>query len=437
MKKFLFIIAWLLALISRGQVPDTLTLALCHELAIGSSPVAERTQLLESASELQQKKLNAGYLPQVQLNGQATYQSDVTAVDVEVPSFYLPPPIDMQVTPAPLQAPRPSNDQYKFTMDVYQVIYDGGMTGSKKKVDLAAYEIEKQQVEVEMQQLKERVNSIYFSIVLLQENRKLLMLLTDNLNAKLTDLDAGVEHGVVLATERDVLRAEIIRVRQQLDETDIQREAFLGMLEELISQDLSPSVMLALPDMNVSSTPYTPVRPELRMFEIQKGMLEESKDLVTGSWRPKLSGFGQLGYGNPGLNMLEDAWQPFYIVGARLNWQLWNWNQNKKEKQIIGLRQEIVDRGRESFDKNLNIALEQYMADMRKYEKLISSDKEVIALRGNISKTASSQLDNGVITSSDFVSRLNEEAQARLNLEVHKVKLARAKVDYLTALGIF
>ena len=134
--------------------------------------------------------------------------------------------------------------------------------------------------------------------------------------------------------------------------------------------------------------------------------------------------------------MLEDAWQPFYIVGARLNWQLWNWNQNKKEKQIIGLRQEIVDRGRESFDKNLNIALEQYMADMRKYEKLISSDKEVIALRGNISKTASSQLDNGVITSSDYVSRLNEEAQARLNLEVHKVKLARAKVDYLTALGI-
>ena len=115
---------------------------------------------------------------------------------------------------------------------------------------------------------------------------------------------------------------------------------------------------------------------------------------------------------------------------------IWNWNQNKKDKQILGLRQDIVDRERETFDKNLNVALEHHMANMKKYEILIVKDWQVIELRMNISKTASSQFDNGVITSSDFVSRLNEEAQSKLSLEIHKVRLSQARVNYLTTLGI-
>ena len=124
------------------------------------------------------------------------------------------------------------------------------------------------------------------------------------------------------------------------------------------------------------------------------------------------------------------------MIGAKLNWKIWNWNQNKKDKQILGLRQDLVDRERETFDKNLNIALDQHLAEVRRYESMIVRDIEVIDLRRSIAQTASSQFDNGVITSSDYVGRLNEEAQARLNMEVHRVKLAKAKVDYLTTLGI-
>jgi len=435
MKRILMITGFLIVGYVYGQVPDTITLGLCHEMAISSYPAAQRTGLLNSASEIQQKKLNANYLPQVQINGQASYQSDVTKVDVEIPPFYIPP-LDLYVSPAPLSAPVPPKDQYKFTMDVYQVIYDGGITGQQKKIDLAGYEMEMQKVEVELHRLKENVNTIYFSIILMQENEKLLLVLLDELNNKLKDVEAAVEYGVALSSDRDVLRAEIIRVEQQLDETAIQKEAFVNILSELISEDLPGNTTLAMPGHIVSSVAYDPVRPELAMYDMQKYYLEENKDLITSTWRPKFSGFGQLGYGNPGLNVLKDEWTPFYIVGARLNWQIWNWNQNKKDKQILGLRQELVDRDRETFDKNLNVALEQHLADMRKYESLLLKDLEVIDLRVNIAKTASSQYDNGVITSSDLVSRLNEEAQAKLNMEVHKVKLAKAKVDYLTTLGI-
>jgi outer membrane protein TolC len=420
-----------------GQVPDTLTLKMCHDLAVSRYPAAARTGLLSSASDIQQKKLNANYLPQLQINGQASYQSEVTQVDVEVPPFYIPPPIDMEVSPAPLNAPVPPKDQYKFTADIYQVIYDGGTTGQKKKIDLSAYEIEQQKVEVELFQLKERINSIFFNIILLQENKKLLILLKDQLNNKLKDVSTAVEHGVALSADRDVLKAEIIRVEQQMDEVIIQREAFVSILSELISEDLPAGLVLELPEAQIPSLAFDPVRPELLLFDMQKLQLEESKDLITSSWRPKLSGFGQLGYGNPGLNMLSDEWSPYYIVGARLNWKIWNWNQNKKDKQILGLQQNIIDSQRETFNKNLSISTEQYLADIRKYEKLILSDLEIIELRISIAETASSQFDNGVITSSDYVSRVNEEAQAKINLEVHKVRLAKARLDYLTTMGKF
>ncbi|MCK4568808.1 MAG: TolC family protein [Bacteroidales bacterium] len=436
MKRTIFIVGLFIAGYGYAQVPDTLTLGMCHELAISSYPAAERTGILSSASEIQQKKLNANYLPQVQINGQASYQSDVTRVDVEIPPFYIPPPIDIEVTPTPLNTPVPPNDQYKFTMDVYQVFYDGGITAKQKKVDMAGYEIEKQRVEIELHRLKENINTVFFSIILMQENEKLLEVLLDELNNKLNDVKAAVEYGVALSSDRDVLRAEIIKVEQQMEETTIQKQTFVRILSELISEDLPVAITLEMPENAISSMAIDPARPELQMYDMQKSLLEDSKDLITSTWMPKFSGFGQLGYGNPGLNFLEDKWTPYYIVGARLSWQIWNWNQNKKDKQILGLRQDLVDREKETFDKNLNIALEQHHADMRKYESLIIKDWEVIELRINISQMASSQYDNGVITSSDYVSRLNEEAQAKLNLEVHRVKLAKAKVDYLTTLGI-
>ena len=419
-----------------AQLPDTLTLAYCHEFAVSSYPNAGKKDLLNAASEVQRKKLNANYLPQVHINGQATYQSDVTKVDVIIPPFYLPPPIDMEVSPAPLDTPIPPNDQYRVTMDINQVIYDGGITGKQKKVDMAGYEIEKQRIEVELHKLKESINTVFFSIILMQENTKLLSILMNELKSKLKDVNAAVEHGVALSADRDVIKAEIIRIEQQLDETSIQREAFINILGELISQDIPPEASLALPEDEPTSASYAPLRPEHQIYEMQKNLLEDSKDLVTSTWMPKVSGFGQLGYGNPGLNMLMDEFTPFYIVGARLHWPILNWDQNKKEKQILGLRQNMIDKERETFDKNLNVALEQHIASMKKYETLMMKDIMVIELRANISRTASSQLDNGVITSSDYVSRLNEEAQSKLNLEVHKVRLAQARVDYLTTLGI-
>jgi outer membrane protein TolC len=159
------------------------------------------------------------------------------------------------------------------------------------------------------------------------------------------------------------------------------------------------------------------------------------KNMVNTRWNPKFYAFGQAGYGRPGLNMLSNDFSPWWLFGARLTWNIWNWNQNKNEKKIYDIQNDIIGTQKETFEKNLRIETESEIAEIEKLGELLQKDEDIVALRTKITHSASSQLDNGVITSSDYIARLNEETQAKLMLEIHRVQLVKAKIAYLFTLG--
>jgi outer membrane protein TolC len=150
---------------------------------------------------------------------------------------------------------------------------------------------------------------------------------------------------------------------------------------------------------------------------------------------PKFSGFGKLGYGKPGLNMLSSTFEPYYFVGVGLKWNIINWNRQKNQKKILDVQQGIVEVQKETFDKNIKIQLKNDLAQVNKYNQLITNDQEIIDLREKIAKTASSQLDNGMITSTQYLDELNKATHARLNLAVHQIRLSLAKINYLKTIG--
>ena len=133
--------------------------------------------------------------------------------------------------------------------------------------------------------------------------------------------------------------------------------------------------------------------------------------------------------------MLNVNFDDFYMIGARLSWKPWDWNLSRKQKEVLDIQNEIINSQKETFDKNVKIDLENKIAEIRKAEELISRDRELIELREKISKSVSSQLDNGVITSSQYLTEINAEASAKLDLESHKIQLVKAKLDYQAALG--
>jgi outer membrane protein TolC len=150
---------------------------------------------------------------------------------------------------------------------------------------------------------------------------------------------------------------------------------------------------------------------------------------------PRVFAYGSAGYGKPGYNMLLNEFDDFYIIGAKLNWNIWNWNRTKNEKTILDLHKEIISSNRASFDQNLASDLERRISEITKYESLLPKDQQIVDIRAGIVQTYASQLSNGVITATEYITELHSETEARLNLRIHEVQLVRAKYDYLATAG--
>ena len=403
---------------------DTVSLYDCYRQAEKTYPLARQAGMLEKSNELKIENLNKNYLPQLNLNGSASLQSDVTELKLNLPAQF-----------SFIQFPQISKDMYKVTLDVNQSIYDGNITGYQKKLEIFNLQSDQKSIQVELYKLKDRINQAYFSIFLLQQNEALLNSTRTQLESKLKEIQSAVANGSMLSSSADALQAELMKVDQQLIETRTDRTTAFRILSELTSSSIPENSILVLPRVQISSTTFEDKRPELQLYDILQSRTRMMKDMVNTRWNPRFYAFGQAGYGRPGLNMLSNDFTPWWIIGARLTWNIWNWNLSKNEKKIYDIQNDIIGTQKETFDKNLRIEAGMGLAEIEKLGELLQKDEEIISLRTRITQTASSQLDNGVITSSDYIARLNEETQAKLSLEMHRIQLVKAKIAYLFTLG--
>jgi outer membrane protein TolC len=420
------ILATLLALLFPAAIlaQDSITLEYCYSQAEKNFPLRRQLDMLGNSNTLKVRNLNKAYLPQFNINGSVSLQSDVTEVSIDFP----------QGASVPIM-PELSKDWYKLTLDVNQVIYDGNVTHYQKQVEVYNLRADQKAVEIELYKLKERINQIYFSILLFDQNETLLQSNKQRIEAKLLEVRSGIRNGAMLEMNADLLQAELVRLDQQFTETRMDRSTSYRMLAELISTPVNETSRLSIPVVTLPGTVFEDKRLENELFSIQRSRVDLMRNMITTKWNPKIFAYGQAGYGRPSLNMLDDTFMPWWLFGAKLTWNPWNWNQNKNEKQILTIQNDLLRTQQETFDKNLKISSEKDLGEVLKFTELISKDNQAIALREKITKTASSQLDNGVITSSDYLARLNEETQARMNFEMHKVQLIKAKLSYLYTLG--
>ncbi len=242
---------------------------------------------------------------------------------------------------------------------------------------------------------------------------------------------------MLLSSNSDILQAEIINLEQSIIEIEIGLSTSKNIMNEYTGLDLNETALLSLPETQINTSIFENNRPEYALMTLQQNQLSALKDITGRKTMPRIYAFGQLGYGRPGYDMLKNEFDDFYMVGARLNWNIWDWNQSKKEREVLDIQSQIINTQKETFDKNLKIDLQNKLADIRKIEEIIKRDKEIIILRERISKSSSSQLDNGVITSTEYLTEINAEASAKLKLTTHKIQLEKAKIDYSASLGNF
>ncbi|WP_185957407.1 TolC family protein [Saccharicrinis carchari] len=398
---------------------EPLSLEACYILAEKAYPLSRQSALLGEKSDYEQSEIRKTALPQLSLNGSATWQSEVIKIPLEMPGTNINPP---------------NKDQYRATVDVEQLIYNGNSIAKRAALKEAELKAEQQQVEVTLYGLKNRVNQYFFNALLLQEQSDMLEAKQKQLEARLGELASAVKFGTVLPSEKNVLHAEFLMVHQEKIRVKKDKETALNQLSALISAEIDSAVRLLKPDISIIQAKGLQ-RPELRFYDLKSEELTQRQKLMGVENYPRLLGFAQAGYGNPGLNMLNNNFEDFYIVGARLRWRFFDWGRTRDKKQALEIAKEIMTTEKETFVLNNNTALQLAMNEIDKYRTLLQADRKIVALRQSIVSSSQSQLKNGVITASEFLTEFNKLYSARINQKLHQLQLELAKANYRIVQG--
>ena len=405
--------SYLIVLVSLGAfAQEPLTLNDCYNLVDTNYPLARQSELYEKQNAIDIEAIETDRLPELNLNAQATYQSEV--IEIPLPNTGIVPP---------------NKDQYRATLTVNQLIYGGGLINTSIDAETASLRTKQKQLEVNLYQLKKQINQLYFSILLSQENRALLEAKKEQLNAKLKEVQSGIKNGTILPASDKVLEAELLKINQGFIELDLNRTSLLQTLASLIGKEITSTTLLQNPEITTDLNTEL-YRPELELFQLKKAQLETSDQLLSRQNLPKIYGFADGGYGNPGLNPLENAFKTFYVVGLKLNWNVFDWNATKKQRESLSINKDIIDTETSTFNLNTNIELRQQQSEIEKISGFIASDIEIIKLRKEVLKAADSQLRNGVITSSAYITELTNLFTDENTLITHKIQLELAKANY-------
>jgi outer membrane protein TolC len=410
----------LFSTILQAQEVKQLSLFDCQKLARENHPYYQDRQRIELNASLKNKNINTQWLPQINANAQATYQSDVTSIPIKIPGMTIPS--------LPL-------DQYKLWLDINQMLYDGGSISAQKSINETTSQADLLQNESELHKIVEQVNQNYFTLLLVHENIVLLNSAKDNLIERKKTIEAGVKNGILQESDLKNINIELLKNQQQIDELNLSYSAGLRILTELTGKNLNDSTHIELPDTILTDTGAFQ-RAEIKMLDIQKTGLTHSDKFTYSQRLPKVFAFSQAGYGRPGLNMLKSDFSSYYIIGISLKWNLWDWSKTSRDRQSISLQSDMLESRRQSFEKNLRIMLDNSQAIIKQLEAALVTDSSIVDLRVSVTKLSSVKLDNGTITASDYIIDLNGEIQAKIQLKTHEIQLVQEKVNYLTIKGI-
>jgi outer membrane protein TolC len=418
-KTFIFIYLLCAAGSLAGQPLQKITIEQSYKLAQENYPLTKQRGLIARTKEYSLSNAAKGVLPLITINGQDSYQSDVTSIPMQSP--------EMNIEEL-------SKHQYKVYGEVAANLYDGGAVRNQKELHRATAKIDEQQLEVQLYQLKDRVNQMYFGVLLLDAQLEQNDLLKSDIRRGLQQVEARIANGTALKSSADVLEAEYLKANQKTIELKASRKAFTDMLTLLLAVPLDESTDFEKPGPLDDAEEIT--RPELSLYQYQRDAINVQNRMLATRNRPRLSLFFQGGYGRPALDMLNNSPEAYYITGLRLNWTISGFYTLKKERALLRIEQSSIDLQRETFLHNTKISLKSQSNEVTKLQDIMASDDEIIRLREKITQTASAQLENGVITSNDYLREVTAEDQARQNRIMHEIQLLLAQYNLHTTAGI-
>ncbi|MDR3188002.1 MAG: TolC family protein [Prevotellaceae bacterium] len=402
------------------------TLEQCRARAQAAYPLARQRGLVEKALALSVANLNRGYLPQVSLAAKASYQSDVTQI-----------PIDFSQVPmlSSVSIPSLSKDQYSATLEVTQSVWDGGAISAQKTTARAASALEARQLEAELYALNEKVNQLYFGVLLVDEQLRQSDLLAEELRRSYDQTVSYAENGIAGRADVDAVRVEQLNVSQRQAQLRGSRRAYCEMLAALTSLPDSAFASLAKTSGDLPLRLQPDSLPSLLLLDAQSRHLDAQKENIKAASLPKLGLFVQGGYGKPGLDMLSNEFAPFYVAGARLQWSFGSLYTQANERKKIEVRKSAVALQADVYKLNLDLQKARLAETIQSLRDMMKMDSDIIALRESVKKAAEAKVANGTLSVTELLREVTAESLARQVRALHEVELMMAVAEYAQLLN--
>ncbi len=395
--------------------------------AVQRDPRVRELDLEAEAANLRLQNIEAERLPAVVVEGRAQYQSDVPHAPIVGPSG------------APLFAP--AKDTYDATVRVEAPLVDATRE-PRLAVERARRDEAQARVQTALFSLRQEVNAAFFTVALLGERRRTIETAVADLEARRDETAIRVREGAAIPAEAAGIEAALVERRQDLAEIGASRRAALARLEELTGRTVAPDEILEVPDLGTAvararaGLEDVRARPEYEEFARTRDRLSRQQEVAAAADRPRLSGFATGGYGRPGLNFVDDQFEGYWLAGMRVQWTPWDRGTSLREREALSRQQAIVGAEEAAFTARLRRGLEDDLANIDRLAAIGTLDDQLVSLREQVVQSATIQLQEGVLTSAEYVDRNTDLLNARLARSRHRVELAQASAGLLTTLGL-
>ena len=395
------------------------TLEECQQAAEQNYPLIHQYDLIAKTTDLTVSNIQKGWLPQVSASAQASYQSDVVAFPDQFRQLYQQMGLDMKGL---------RKDQYRVGIDINQTVYDGGMISSQKAIAREQGKVQAAETEVNLYNVRKRVNEMYFSLLLLENQIRLnddLQALLEGNEKKLASMMDG---GTAAESDLQNMKAERLNVVQQKTNLESQRRMLQTMLSVFCGIEVKDVQKPAFTEQLATNN-----RPELKLYDAQLNLSKVREKALNASLMPKLGIFAQGFYGYPGYNMFEDMmgrkWSLNGMIGARMTWNIGALYTRRNDKAKLQLQREQTETSRDVFLFNNNLEQIRQNENIARYKNLMANDEEIISLRSAVRKAAESKLAHGIIDVNDLVREINNENAAKVGQSIHEIEMLKELYD--------
>lgn len=400
---------------------EEITLEECYKWVSENTPLVQQKQLYQDAFNNQNDIYEKSKMPTITWNTRAQVQSDALTLALPFPGA------------EPIELPYYN---IQSTIDAGYLLLDGGLWDAKKNIESSNLAVNMQSLEVAIYQLKEMVNKYYWGIILLEAQQQILEKGVERISARMEAMESLVKQGVILSGKVKKLKAEKLKIQNKILAIQGQQNALRALLSQFTGKQEVLSAKLKRPYIVADVFAQTNNRPELMLFDLQTQKVLANQQLIDVSGKPKLQAFLKAGLGYPSpINLFKTEVSPYAIGGLQFSWKIFDWGQRDRQKQQLQIQSNIIQTQKQNFEFNINNLKGKYQADLVSLQQQVQNDEKLVALQEEISKEYAAQLEQGVITPTDYLIQLNEGLQARLNQEVNLIKIEQLKTDYLNKIG--